>query len=187
MLSRLIKISVAAALVVVVLAEGCVSPKCNSEWLATVEQTQSSAYGGWLQVVHKFDRTKIYGYGELIAVHSDSLFWMEDNHLRSLARTDIRKAQVFTYRSQHGALAAWTVLGTLSTASHGFILIISAPAWILFGSITTGAVSHEPIVGYNAPDRYEPSMSDWLRMSKYARYPQGIPADLDRSLIKAKF
>ncbi len=140
---------------------------------------------GW-QMLYAVHENRVITYGELIAVEKDSIFWLEDNNLRSLAREDVSRIRVFTYRSQHAALTAWTVLGTLSTVSHGMLLVMSAPAWILFGSLTTGAVSREPIVGYVSRGRQPSPSSDWLKLAHYSRFPQGIPPGLDRSLIKSK-
>jgi len=62
------------------------------------------------------------------------------------------------------AAIAWTVLGTLSTLSHGWFLILSVPIWSVVGGATT-AIVWSP--GVRA--------SGCAEIRAYARFPQGLP------------
>ena len=75
-------------------------------------------------------------------------------------------------------MALWTVAGTLSTASHGVALLLSAPAWIIGGSVATTKVSHAPLITY--PSR------PWSDLARYARFPQGLPIGLDPATLQRK-
>jgi hypothetical protein len=62
-------------------------------------------------------------------------------------------------------LAAATVFGTLSTLTHGFILIFSAPIWALSGAGATVFAK-------------APSLNGCRAMAPYARFPQGLPDEM---------
>jgi hypothetical protein len=66
------------------------------------------------------------------------------------------------YDSQYGALRLWTILGTVSTVSHGFVLVLTAPIWAIAGSTATASASKAPRV-----ESTDPAL---LRV--YARFPQ---------------
>jgi hypothetical protein len=124
------------------------------------------------------DRTKLQAHGELIAIHADSLFILSANNLTAIPTAKIKKATLTAYDANWGPLAAWSVAGTLSTASHGVGLIISAPVWILSGTIATSAQSHAPRITF-------PS-KPWQEFRKHARFPNGLPPGLDRRSLRSK-
>jgi hypothetical protein len=157
---------------------GCARSSAPKGWLPIASQARQEAFGGWIEVKYGPGEEEKEVKGELIAVEEDSLFALSEIGFVSIAAGDISRATLRAYDSKHGALATWTLLGTLSTASHGIILIASAPIWILWGSLTTAAASHAPEVKYKE--------ASWDELSKYARFPQGMPEELDRSHLKAK-
>lgn len=63
------------------------------------------------------------------------------------------------------ALLAWSIIGTVSTFTHGFYALISAPVWAVAGSIST-TVGWNPRLGLESCRSARP----------YARFPQGVPA-----------
>ena len=74
---------------------------------------------------------------------------------------------VRVYSNQGWVTLAWTVAGGLSTISHGFFLIVTAPAWAAVGGTVTaiefskGKVRAVPREG--------------LRLHEFARFPAGMP------------
>jgi hypothetical protein len=95
--------------------------------------------------------------------------------LHGVAWLQVQRAELTGYDSQASELAAWTVLGTLSTASHGVGLILTAPFWVISGAASTAKQSR---CGYV---RYPPAIrEDFL---PYARFPQGLPPEVDRSRL----
>jgi hypothetical protein len=114
--------------------------------------------------------------GEFLAVQGDSVYVLEtDGAVRSIATGDIHKARIAFYDRDEGDLALWGLSGTLSTASHGFALIFTAPAWILASSAITGGQTRAPLV--DMEEGY-----DWSEVQQYARYPTGLPPGLPRVL-----
>ena len=157
---------------------GCARSSATKGWLPVASQARQEAFGGWIEVKYGAGEEEKEVKGELIAVEEDSLFTLSEIGLVSIAAGDISRATLRAYDSKHGTLATWTLLGTLSTASHGLILIISAPVWILWGSVTTGAASRAPEVKYR--------QEAWEELRKFARFPLGMPGGLDRGHMKAK-
>jgi hypothetical protein len=66
-------------------------------------------------------------------------------------------------------IAGWGVLGTVSTLSHGLLLIVSAPLWVISSGIVAGIESNAALVDH--PE--EPLAA----FAKFARYPQGMPVE----------
>ncbi len=174
------RISLCSALVAAVclMLAACAGTIAPNRWLETPGVTQHEAYGSWARLeTGTPDMT--HTEGELIAVTLDSIFILDTlGFLSGFSAQDVGRVHLQSFDSRHGLVAFWTVLGTLSTVSHGVVLIISAPVWIISGSIAAGSQSktaHE----YAVP-------SEWLALAKYARFPQGLPPGIDRSRLKIK-
>jgi hypothetical protein len=90
----------------------------------------------------------------------------------------VDNARLETYSSKHGWVLSWTVFGTLSTISHGIGLVLTAPIWLVVGGIATSAQSQVPI------EKYPPKTWDHLTM--FARFPMGLPADIDLTSLQPK-
>ncbi len=160
------------------IAMGCAGTTAPSKWLPRPDQAQALAHGGWISVQYAEGRTKLQSHGELIAIHADSVFVLSVNSLKVIPKAKIKKATLTAYDANWGPLAAWSVLGTLSTASHGIGLIISAPVWILAGTIATSAQSYAPRITFPG--------KPWEEFRKYARFPNGLPPGLDRRALRSK-
>ncbi|MBC8374723.1 MAG: hypothetical protein H8E26_01690 [FCB group bacterium] len=167
-------------LVIFLFVISCASTTAPDEWLSSAEQTQTQAYGGWIdieltQTTSREPLTSIRG--ELIAISTDTVYVLAEA-LIATPKVKIKHARLTIYDSEAGKLAGWTVLGTFSTISHGFLLILSAPIWIISGSTAAAIQSRKPILDY-------PKIS-LDQFKKYARFPQGLPANLNRAKIKPK-
>lgn len=167
---------VAMTLLAASLAVACAASTAPRGWLPGPGEAQAEAYGGWISVQRQSHRETIHG--ELIAVDRDSVFVLTAEELFVIPLADVRRAKLTSYKSGGSAIALWGLAGTLSTISHGVILIISAPLWIVSSSIAAAGASREPQVTYPQRSQQELSM--------YARFPQGLPEGLDRSLLTLK-
>jgi len=159
---------------------GCASTSAPDAWQPTAQTMQREAYGAWVDVrgPARADSARGSGVrGELVAASDDSLWVLPlDGSLRSVSRTAASRVRLITFDANWGYLAAWTTLGTLSTLSHGALLLISAPAWLIGGSMAARSQSFGPI--FENPD------TDVLR--RYARFPQGLPPEVSRNELAAK-
>ena len=64
---------------------------------------------------------------------------LSDGSTKRVPSGDVKKISIELYDSGGALIIAWTVLGTLSTASHGFFLIATAPSWVVVGATTGGS------------------------------------------------
>jgi len=154
---------------------GCAVSHAPPGWLDT--PGHSRAFGGWI-VVDRLDGEAGLE-GELIAIEAESLLVLEDRAqaLVSISLADVRKADLTGYAAS-SAIASWTVLGTLSTASHGFFLLLSAPVWLVAGISASAAETYAPHV--------KRPPSSWEAMRPFARFPQGMPPGLARTSLRSK-
>jgi hypothetical protein len=149
----------------------CATTNAPKRWLSEPEEVSLDAYGSWIDVRSQQNRIS----GELIAVTKDTLF-VTDTVLHAIVSKDILSARLVTYHA--GNLGGLVVFGTLSTISNGFYLLLTAPMWLIFGSGAAVYRSYEPIIDYpqKSIEHFKP----------FARYPQGLPANLDRRSISIK-
>jgi hypothetical protein len=163
--------------VLLVTGAGCASTSAPEDWLSPATDMQREAFGGWAAVRSGGAASANVVQGELIAATSDSLFVLSlRDSLHVVARPTVNELKLTGYDSNWGYLSIWTFLGTLSTASHGFFLILSAPVWIIGGSVATASQSRRPI--YTNPPL------DVLQ--QFARFPQGMPPGTVREALRTK-
>ena len=157
---------------------GCASTSAPSGWLPSPANSASDVYGGWATVeIDSADKRQDI-QGELIAVEFDTMYVLSRRGLHAVPKKYILNAKVAYFEGDYSGISAWTLLGTISTISHGFYLLITAPLWIVTGSLTAASVSHNQVVEY--PDH------SWDELKMYSRFPQGLPASLDRQSLKLK-
>lgn len=105
--------------------------------------------------------------GELLAVDGEHLWLRVENKEFPLPRLDVQSVELELYPSKASDTAIWTGVGTASTLTHGWFLVLSAPIWLITGITSTVSASKEGTVVLEQPDL------DLLR--QYARFPQGMP------------
>ena len=161
----------------VVALSGCASHAAPPQWLSDARTTASTGWGGWIRMTVRVDSVDAIVGGELIAAHDDTVFVMAPgDSLRAIPHVSIRKAELVEYDPKPGTVSAYAFLGVLSTVSHGVVLVLSAPAWILTGSVLTHVVVNEATTKSMVTKSLRP----------HARFPQGIPPSLDRATLLPK-
>lgn len=109
--------------------------------------------------------------GELLAVEAHSLYLRTaSGETIAIAREEVRGMSVEVRSSASGGVGGLTTLGTLSTISHGVLLVFTAPIWLITGISTAVAESSG-----NDAEASGDALLDYLRT--YARYPQGMPRE----------
>jgi hypothetical protein len=181
--TKLIEAVVAAAGLI---CGGCVGTTAPHGWLPTSQDAQTNTYGAWSEVCLRYPEKAELVHGELIAVHEDSLFVLTAETLMGLSRDQLRSVRLTTYQPEHGRLSGWTALGSVSTLSHGVGLVLTFPLWVIVGSATTAKASGEPDEHCQGREVTQPHSVCWQNLSKFARFPQGIPPTVDRSSLKSK-
>ena len=131
----------------------------------SMRDVQSDAHGAYV-VVHV--RGRGVHAGELIAIDEGRVWVLDaENVLIATYLDRVVKLEIHRYKVENGGVAAWGVAGTVSTLSHGFVLIISAPVWIIAASATAASHSRSARLKYNGKN--SPAIASW------ARFPQGLP------------
>ena len=167
-------------LLILLVLLGCAVTTAPSGWLPTNSQTQRQAFGGWIQVHCKLNSgPKQSIKGELIAIHADTLYVLMEQKFHAIAIPDITKARLVFYDSRAELMGTLATLGCISTLSHGFYLILTAPfLWMMGGGIFAYDQSRKPIIDYP-----QQSLDDF---KKYARFPMGLPEGFSRDKLKPK-
>jgi len=159
----------------IVLLNGCATRYAPRGWTPQLSEAQTQAYGGWVTVTHLEKDIKISG--ELIAVEDEMIYVLSDSGIHEVFLKDIKKLQLEVYWEKQRTLG-WGILGAISTLSHGWGSIISAPTWII---ATVSAVPTEANSGLIVQSRKK-----MVDLRPFARFPQGFPKDIDLSSLKLK-
>ena len=130
----------------------------------TLDKAVKQPYGGYIVVTLRDGTVR---KGELLAIDRNALWVLDRRHqthsfeLRAISRADL-------YKYDHEGFGWWGGLGSLSTLSHGALLLISLPVWAIATMIVSSAESTHAHLSY--PDDEIKELSMW------ARYPQGMPS-----------
>jgi hypothetical protein len=150
-------------------------------WLPHAQRAEQESYGAWIEVHYwtgenggSFDEM----HGEFIGLRDGIVFILAADTVHPLGKGRIRRAKLTAYDAGQNILAAWTVLGSLSSASHGWAAVLSFPLWIITGSLATAGQSHAAQMKF--------PVDGWDELSHYARFPQGVPEGVDVSRLRAK-
>ena len=154
----------------------CASTNAPKNWLPDPDGLQTNVYGSWIELEY-YSRPgrSAYLYGELIAFSKDTVF-IANNTFHTIALSDIKSGRIASYQSNYLSMSGLVALGIISTLSHGYFSLLTAPLWLIGGSITTAVRSHEPIVDFKN--------DEYSGFSQFARYPQGLPPAMNRQQIK---
>ena len=159
----------AALLVLVALsALGCASaPTAPPDWLPDPKAVGSDEHGGWIEMECTTNFGKAEMHGELLAVDNERVYVLLGDAMRSIPIDSVREARLTWYDSHGGAVAGLAALGALSTVSNGVYLVITAPLWMIGGTIAAHSQFHAPVV--KTPKKA------WDEVRPFARFPQGLP------------
>jgi hypothetical protein len=160
----------------------CASNPAPKGALPREEYVDRTGYGGWIYVERNAGPAV---QGELLAASNDSILVLTANGLHAVGRDAISLAEVGVFEARMGGLTAWMVVGTLSTISNGFFLIFTAPMWLIGGGFSLARLSRQPIYDWRIKDQ----MREWnvteslSSLARFARFPGGIPDNVDRSAL----
>ena len=168
-------------LVIVFLTFNCASVKAPKDWLPEPEKISEDVYGAWIALRLNDSGDHHFFGGEFICYEEKKIYLLNENGLSKIEIKNIKEAVIDLYQRETNTLALWTVGGILSTASHGFFLIVSAPIWLVSGIINSAIASHSGRFAQDDPDEL------WFEeMKKYSRFPEGLPKDVDLNTLKPK-
>ena len=157
------------------LSLNCATTSAPAGWLPDKTKSEKDAFGGWATLETKHREIV---RGELIAVNDSGIYVLPDNDLLFVEIDSVQTIKIGKYEDGN-TIAGWAAFGTFSTLSHGFVLLISAPVWILSGTLISADYASQKVMFY--PD----SSLESLRV--YSRFPQGLSESINRKEIKPKF
>ncbi len=160
-----------------VLLGGCYYSKALPGELPTADNVARDSFGAWVRLQWlspQFEERAVVG--ELIALTPDTAFVLTWESLVALPVPAIRRVEAELYDQPKTPLTLWTAAGIVSSLyTHGFFFFSVAPAWGLTGALSMAGSSKAP-----AHDALSPTVA------KFARFPQGLPAGLDRTALKPR-
>jgi len=95
--------------------------------------------------------------------------------VRTVPLIEIERARLTGYHVDQ-TVDVWTFPGVLLTATNGWLLAVTAPRWLLTGTLSTHDV-------WSKAKSSHPRRS-WEDLRLYARYPAGWPAGLDPATVR---
>lgn len=145
-------------------------------YLPTSDKIGEFQYGSYISI-HTTEKKSLKG--ELIAVNDNYVYLLNNSAgrvLDSVPRNHIVDFKLKFANASTGLYAASIPLSALVTITHGFYLIFTMPLNV----ITTS------IVAIDAGKAFEISKNSirWDDLSIYARFPQGIPANVRKENIR---
>jgi len=151
---------------------GCATNSAPNDFLPVPVESQQESYGGWIELevdAGKKETRRVEG--ELLVVTASEVWVAADSGVVVVAAARVKDGKLTAYRSNSGAIAGGTLLGTLSTVSNGILLVFTAPLWLITGSVAAGAESQAPVK--------DVTPLKWPELAAWARFPQGVPEGVD--------
>ncbi|HZL84220.1 MAG TPA: hypothetical protein VFD07_02455 [Candidatus Krumholzibacteria bacterium] len=177
-----------------ILCAGCATNTAPPGWLPDAEEIQSSPHGAWVTIRLVEQREGQAFHGELIAMHPDSIFMLNADGLLGFPSSDVDNIKVTFFDIDAGP-ALWTTVGAVSAVSHGWYGVFTLPIWIFVGGSTSASYSHAAEIklprdsyapGERAKRKASSAKADAARpmARSFARFPGGLPANLDRTSLR---
>lgn len=159
---------------------GCASNTAPAGWLPTPQEAGRDAYGGWIELTvgTKADPRPIEG--ELLAASPDTLWVLSSAGAREVPASTILDGKLTGYNARAGTVAAAAAAGFVSTITNGVVLLLTAPAWVIVGTVATAAQARAPVM------RGPGQLRDWTYLAPFARFPRGLPAGIRLDQIRSK-
>ena len=161
------------------LTAGCaaVSPAPRA-WQVTEAQAALNPYGAWANV--SLRRGRVIS-GELLAVQEDNLFVGSAEGLRGVPIDCIATLRLAVFEAHFGMPGTVSILGLLSSLSHGYLLVLSAPVWLITAGVATHSASSMGHETFGGARKIEEART-------FARFPAGLPPGyLERAPIREAF
>ncbi len=149
----------------------CRSSSAPLEYRDRPRALASRVSGSWVEI-RRVDGA--YRYGELLAAAGDTLFAIHRDTLHAIPRDSVYRVELTRYRPSTGGLATWAALGALSTISHGFYLVLTAPTWIITGIVASTVESRRAIW----------HTTDFKALAPWSRFPAGLPPQIERRQLR---
>lgn len=145
---------------------------CAPKYLPSYDKIDVNPYGSYIRVVVSLSTVFT---GELISIDSEKMVVLEEwtKQCITIKVADVKR---FSLRYAKQERYGWAIpVFTLATISHGFFLVLTAPVNLIVAISTTAAGKRA--FKYNKKDM------DLNKLRMFARFPQGIPENIDLASI----
>jgi len=166
---------------------GCQKPMIPASYMQKPVDATMSIKGSWIVLNTHNDTLPLAEKsisGELMAIQSDTVYLLTDSTLMAVNRNMISSAVLYLFNPQ--SATAPVIAGLFSMPSVFGAIIKDDGAFLLLGVplLITGAVMSATESGRNVmkyPDKFQ--LND---LTKFARFPQGLPSGLDPEKLHLK-
>jgi hypothetical protein len=127
---------------------------------------------------------KTHFLGEIIEANNTELLILPIDKaidgMVTIPKNKIQSADIIisTTSDNPGGLTTWAGLINLAPLGHGFFGILTVPINVV-STVSIAATANKSTYRMKYPDNVS-----WSQISKFARFPQGIPEQIDRSQIR---
>lgn len=166
--------ALAAATALAWAAPGCAPYRPPEGWLAPPDRARADVYGAWIRLRFPHDEPDVDG--EFLALGADSVWVLDrDGGVEGVALDRVEKADLYAYDPDLAGGQAWALLGLLGTASNGYYSTFTIPLWSLAAGIGLGSDRRAAAPAVR-------KRSAWEEARRWARFPQGLPPNLPRTM-----
>jgi hypothetical protein len=154
---------------ITILFGSCTSPR----YLPSSDKIDVNEYGSYISITQ---RTASNIDGELIAIDSSKIVVLAEETTKcvTVPITDVQRFKLRYAKPKH---YGWTIpVYTLATIGHGLLLIFTAPINLIVTISVTAS-------GESA-FKYSDKNMTYDKLKMFARFPQGIPTNIDLESIK---
>ena len=161
----------------ILLGTGCATISAPSGTVPSRKGLATDPYGGWLTAT--INDTPAQVQGEFIALNKDSVFVLSGDSLKIIPVSKFNTARIILFNTEANKYSIWTVVLSVATIANGAFATITFPVSLAMGLTTVHDEARREHF-FDFPQR------PWSELSKYARFPQGLPEELDRGTLKGK-
>lgn len=153
----------------------CATVKAPNGQVPRRQDLVSDAFGGWMLLTLTSQQNV---EGELLALTADSIHVI-NSALFSFAKKDIAAGRLIMYNTDTGRFGRWATAGAFGSITNGWFLVFTMPLWIITGVATSSSEA-------NRINYLDYPQTDWNYLNRYARFPQGFPAGLNRKDLQPR-
>ncbi|MBS1902520.1 MAG: hypothetical protein JSS75_02320 [Bacteroidetes bacterium] len=170
----------------------CASYRVPRGWLPKRDQVAADPYGGWIYLRLGQASHEAIVQGEYIGTTDSAAYVLTDYGMVRVPYDRVLSIELRIHDVATGEMATWGGFGTVSTLTHGWWLVFTAPAWVGMWIGTSNAESAAGHFSYYrdadlADQSGNSSTRIWLQSkSEYARFPQGIPKGIRLDKLEPK-
>jgi hypothetical protein len=135
-------------------------------WQVPAREVDRSQHGAWANVTLRGGGGLS---GELLAVDDQALYVGLSPRLTRVPHQCVTLLRLAAFESPAMEVSALGALGTLSTLSHGFFLLFTAPIWAVSAGLSTYGQSRTGHLKFGLGEEPVSTASAW------SRFPAGMP------------